>query len=73
MGEVNMDELRKQDDFRNAVAVKLSDLVSEMEMQFDGFKSFLNLETGEVITVSIEELGVAEEGLTFFVRLSAEV
>jgi len=41
--------------------VKLKDIVDEMEMQMDEYHKYLNKETGEIVTVSTEELTIAEE------------
>lgn len=41
--------------------VKLQDVIDEMEIQFDENRKYLNTETGEIIEVSTEELGIAEE------------
>ncbi len=41
--------------------VLLKDIVDALEMQFDESSSFLNLDTGQVETVSHELLGEAEE------------
>ncbi len=41
--------------------VKLKDIVDEMEMQMDEYHKYLNKETGEIVTVSTEELSIAEE------------
>lgn len=41
--------------------VKLKDIVDELEIQMDEYKKYLNKETGEIITVSTEELSIAEE------------
>lgn len=41
--------------------VKLKDIVDEMEMQMDEYRKFLNKETGKIVTVSTEELSIAEE------------
>lgn len=41
--------------------VKLKDIVDEMEMQMDEYKKYLNKETGGIVTVSTEELSIAEE------------
>lgn len=41
--------------------VKLQDIVDEMEMQMDECHKYLNTEIGEIITVSSEDLGIAEE------------
>jgi hypothetical protein len=41
--------------------VKLKDIVDELEIQMDEYKKYLNKATGEIITVSTEELSIAEE------------
>lgn len=41
--------------------VKLKDIVDEMEMQMDEYHKYLNKETGTIVTISTEELGIAEE------------
>lgn len=41
--------------------VKLKDIVDEMEMQMDEYHEYLNKETGEIVTVSTEDLSIAEE------------
>jgi hypothetical protein len=41
--------------------IYLRDVVDEMEAFDDSFRSFLNRATGELATVSIEELSAAEE------------
>jgi Uncharacterised protein family (UPF0158) len=41
--------------------VRLNDIVDALEMQFDRSSSFLDRETGEVVTVSNDLLGDAEE------------
>jgi hypothetical protein len=45
-----------------AATVRLKDIVDELEMQFDKQLSFLDLDTGQVETVSRDLLGMAEEG-----------
>lgn len=40
--------------------VKISDLIDEMDMQFDETFYYLNKETGAFVTVSAEILSVAE-------------
>jgi hypothetical protein len=47
-------------DQRSALQVKLSDLIEGMDFQSDEQSSFLNLTTGEVVSVTDEELGAAE-------------
>ncbi|MCE5285558.1 MAG: UPF0158 family protein [Pelosinus sp.] len=41
--------------------MKIKDLVAEMEMQMDEFYKYLNKETGLIVTVSKEEMAIAEE------------
>jgi hypothetical protein len=43
------------------VAVKIKDLVDEMDMQMDEYNKYLNKETGEIVTVSTEDLSIAED------------
>jgi hypothetical protein len=45
-----------------ASAVDLQDIVDDLSMMFDGMRSFVDRETGEVISVAIADLGAAEEG-----------
>lgn len=45
----------------SALRVKLSDIVEGLEFQADERFSFLNLTTGEVVSVTTEELRAAEE------------
>src|SRR5258708_20087405 len=42
--------------------VKVSDIVDALEMQFDESGTYLDKETGEVITISFQVIGMAEEG-----------
>ena len=44
-----------------SATVRLNDIVEALEMQFDEFLSFLDLDTGKVETVSKEVLSEAEE------------
>lgn len=39
--------------------VKIKDLIDEMDMQMDEYNKYLNKETGEIVTVSTEDLSVA--------------
>jgi hypothetical protein len=41
--------------------VKLKRVVDEMDMQMDDYRHFLHKETGEIVTVSVEELSIAED------------
>ena len=45
----------------SALRVKLSDLIEGMDFQSDEQSSFLNLTTGEVVSITDEELRAAEE------------
>ena len=47
-------------DQHSALRVKLSDLSEGMDFQSDGRSSFLNLTTGEVVSITDEELRAAE-------------
>jgi hypothetical protein len=47
-------------DKHSAKPVKLSDLIEEMDFQSDERSAFLNLTTGEVVSVTDEELRAAE-------------
>ena len=42
--------------------IRLKDFVEEMEVVGDEIKVFLNIRTGEFVTLSTEELSAAEEG-----------
>ncbi|TWH52008.1 hypothetical protein [Sporomusa sp. KB1] len=41
--------------------VKIKDLVAEMKMQMDEYRQYLNKETGMILTVSNEDMAIAEE------------
>jgi hypothetical protein len=41
--------------------VKLQDIIDEMEIQMDEHHKYLNTETGKIITISSEDLGIAED------------
>jgi hypothetical protein len=41
--------------------VKIKDLVDEMDMYMDEYMKYLNKETGVIVTVSTENLSIAEE------------
>ena len=47
-------------DQHNALRVKLSDLIEGLDFQSDEQSSFLNLTTGEVVSITDEELHAAE-------------
>src|SRR5215831_1010917 len=47
-------------DQQSALRVKLSDLIEGMDFQSDERSSFLNLTTGEVVSITDEELRAAE-------------
>jgi hypothetical protein len=46
---------------KNSKPVKLDDLVGEIEIQMDDTFTFINTKTGEVITLTREELRAAED------------
>src|SRR5215813_10363757 len=48
-------------DQHSALRVKLSDLIEGLEFQSDECFSYLNTTTGEVVSVTTEELRAAEE------------
>lgn len=41
--------------------VKLKDIIEEMEVQFEESRSFLNIVTGEIVSVTSEDLRAAED------------
>ena len=41
--------------------VKLKEIIDEMEMMTDEYHKYLNTETGVIITVSSDDLGIAED------------
>ncbi|XID94896.1 UPF0158 family protein [Paenibacillaceae bacterium WGS1546] len=45
----------------NPVRVKLQDIIDGMDFQFDGMSTYLNLTNGEVISVSGDDIRIAEE------------
>jgi len=45
--------------------VKLQAIIDGTEMQFDNFRTFLNIKTSEIISVSLEDLIAAEDGESF--------
>ena len=45
--------------------VKLQLIIEELEIQFDESRTFLNVETGEIISVTSEELRAAEDDEPF--------
>lgn len=47
------------------IQVKLTNIVEEMEMQMDEFRTFLNHVTGEVVSVREDDLHDAEEETSF--------
>jgi hypothetical protein len=48
-------------DQQSALRVKLSDLIEGMDFQSDERSAFLNLNTGEVVSITDEELRAAEQ------------
>jgi len=45
--------------------VKLQSIIEELEMQFEESQTFLNIKTGKIISVSLEDLRAAEEEDSF--------
>jgi hypothetical protein len=45
--------------------VKLQDIIEGMEMQFEGTNTYLHVKTGEIISVSQDDLRAAEDGDSF--------
>ncbi|BBH19246.1 hypothetical protein Back11_05910 [Paenibacillus baekrokdamisoli] len=46
---------------KKKVAVKLEDLINEIDMQMDETFTYINTQTGEVITLTSEEIRAAED------------
>jgi hypothetical protein len=46
---------------KNKTPVKLHDLISELEIQIDETFTYINTQTGEIITISREEMRAAED------------
>ncbi len=44
-----------------SVLIKLKNLIEEMEIQSEETRSFLNMKTGELVLVTLEDLGAAED------------
>jgi hypothetical protein len=42
--------------------IRLKDIIQEMDVFGDDYRAFLNIRTGEFVTLSSEELSAAEEG-----------
>ena len=42
------------------IRVKLDDIVQELDLQFDEMSSYLNSKTGDIVSISFEELRAAE-------------
>lgn len=47
------------------IQVKLKDIIEEMEIQFEESRSLLNVETGEIVLVTSEELRAVEDEKPF--------
>jgi Uncharacterised protein family (UPF0158) len=45
--------------------IKLQKIIEELEIQFDESRTFLNVKTGEIVSVTSEELRAAEEDEPF--------
>lgn len=48
-----------------AKKVKLQEIMDGMEMHFDGMNTYLNVKTGEIVSVSEEDLRAAEDDDSF--------
>jgi hypothetical protein len=42
--------------------IRLKDVIQEMDLVGDEYRAFLNIRTGELVTLSDEELSAGEEG-----------
>lgn len=49
-------------DVRMAVEVSLKKIVEELECLFEGHLAFVDLETGDVFSISVDAMSAAEEG-----------
>ena len=47
------------------IQVKLKDIIQEIEIQFDESRSFLNIKTGEIMSVTSEDLRATEDEKPF--------
>lgn len=47
------------------IQVKLTNIIEEMEMQFDELRTFLNSITGEIVSVRLDDLNAAEAETSF--------
>lgn len=47
------------------IQVKLTNIIEEMEMQFDELRTFLNSVTGEIVSVRLDDLNAAEAETSF--------
>jgi hypothetical protein len=48
-----------------SIPVKLQDIVEVLEIQFEAFRTFLHVQTGEIVSVSSDDLRAAEEDEPF--------
>ena len=48
-----------------SIQVKLKDIIEEMEIQFEESRSLLNITTGEIVLVTLEDLRAVEDEKTF--------
>jgi hypothetical protein len=49
----------------NSIPVKIDDLIGELEVQIDDTFTYINTQTGEVITLNREEIMAAEDEIPF--------
>jgi len=55
-----------------AGSVKLADIIDALEMQSDETRAYLNIKTGEVVTITDEELSSIDDDLLGIIREPAE-
>ena len=48
-----------------SIQVKLKDIIEEMEVQFEESRSLLNIKTGEIVLVTLEDLRAVEDEKPF--------
>jgi hypothetical protein len=48
-----------------SIQVKLKDIIEEMELQFEDSRSLLNINTGELVLVTSEDLRAVEDEKPF--------
>jgi hypothetical protein len=53
--------VKRRNEMKKKVPVKLNDLIGEIEIQIDETFTYINTQTGEIITLSREEVRAAED------------